>query len=1122
MTAISKVNSSTVPFPSSENSVTSGKQAENASGGDLVQIPLEDRIRDVSKQLESIKTLQSENEKGKAFFELLPRIQLLRAATGANVGSLRKHLSTLLRRCKKIEQRLQKGHSLLLKSLKASLSQMIENDENPEIIQDVQDIVEDFEKFYAINPEFRPLLRDLRRLLATVVHDDDVVKRLILPLLDRTFIRTLEDGGLTSKEAFAFVSQLMFMADNGWLDMINGSYDKVCEILPKKVEELLKEKKQRYEVKLGTFSYTKVFDPNLVRCTILPQAIALAISRPDGTLNIGVIDHVKSVFLQGEGSGDGNIRYIEEKLKELQSNEHLVRSLETIPLPHPDCFDDINGTLFNSCDHQVTEADVRRVCLTALLTFCRQGTRKDCYLESWGGQQQEEASEWLLDDFKELLRTGGSLWKTITTVDTRTVFYTKKYELRGLPWPFQKATIKEFVDDDVYKIFISPNVTNACQSLGCTSLVLFKEAMQIYRTETDTSSYSLYKIFEILSRSHPNPGEAVRRACWIAEAPMQNLLLDRWKNAIGNLLFLPLSEATLITSFYGNIYFKSILSTFLYLATVSGHREIKKRIQTFLAYGREDKLPRYPFPRHMQQLVTCFVPEPLNDENYSFAFFTSEGGGFKPIPDEEALGKFLQKCFLEWMEEAEGQIPQAVKENLDSKLCPPLEIVKKFKEELKRQKGMEVESTTFSTLSYSMTGASNAVVSFDGSSIDTTQYYSHNLSRCSKESIDRFIQWAKEMREQHGTHSHLSFLASTTHHAFRILPNHPSLVNASSHPNTTQRIQDSAQAIVSRPARFIQKNIELISKGLKFYSDQIDSDLIEYGAVWEKGDFYNELVEGIREYFMNKNIEKCSMRQFLPIAWEIFQKLRNKYDLRRPLQQYKEAFYFITTKEIFPDYKNGLLYFADSNYQSFIEGCGYNEYYCFLFNPINRKWAVVRALETGDISNVEQSRNKFISSLLLQTTIAPIARMGQERELMSVVRKTLKKSSLIQRKFATAWSVLTKELGTLSDKDRRDALGVILENPSHPHASKPLEPLKKWKAAFAQCISLRKTYTDLLQEYSQMAPSEAYQYKVTQRLGGENPTIALLTGSESGFRRKCRRYISNPKLPPISAHSITE
>ncbi len=974
--------------------------------------------------------------------------------------------------------------------------------ENP--IKSLEGACQEIDQFYMSDIRFSHLLRDMHRLMIHFQESPSDARLFVLPLFQKVFVDNPSQGGLTPLEGGIFAARLVFVIDNGLLILLPNSFDEACKNIETIVESHLKYMVDDYEAELAQYEGCLVYEKASCQMTLLPQAVAKALMRADGTLNLGIVDLVKRCFLPIKADRDSIERHIALKLQELKSNGRLLQILETIPLPTgAEGKRIVNSMLLRRPDRVLSVADVRVTVLAALLTWWRQGELGNCYVVSAAVQRQEAASEWLLEDFKDLLLGDGAITRNVEG---------SRFKFFGLQWPQKVITEAAFSEANTCEIFVCDAVENALQELGCNTIENFFDIVVSWKKGHPDESLTLRAIFEELALKNGKGEEASRKACLLVESPGQNLLFRAWENAIGSMLFIPVTDTTIPTHVScSQNYFSAIVEAFFVAAKKYGLAGFQAALTPYIGErsvtASATTVPPGSIPLSLQQFRACLVPQAVHStEELSWALCREKDGQIEPFKNRNGFAAFLQEMFLEW-----GGI--AEKRALPKEICMAvaakgMELLEHFESVLLADKTTTRWGVIHETLCYSTRGEDSTAI-LERADFAFSRFKSMNLGINKQKAIHAFLNWTRSIREIHGDHQEISFVGCISDHMFRILPNHPTIIAA----------MNQAEDPVKSREQFATKSVSRSFHASSYYIDQLSGligSFVSKSIVDEKfpADAVNEKIIKLINLKLSFSARKVSIKSFLPIAWAAMLTASKIYaSAKCAFEEIKTRFYLSSLMKLVPDYQKQFIHFADTNWECSIGARTSALHYCFWFDPIERRWEILDVSEAGEVaSGTTKESSQFLRQLEISPDISSLSKEIQQKRILDLDRKTRKALQKIERQFVDAWAELVEETSKLRAQDvsMKELISEIDGEDSL--ASDMLTDLPvgvssaSWNKALQLCGKKRQQYEHVVEERLLRLGAPGDEFRFTYG-GQSNSSLPLLIGDADQFLRAVRELL---------------
>jgi hypothetical protein len=1030
--------------------------------------------------------------------------QRIRERAGSDISQTIREISSVLLGVERVESSLMAEQVAYVKEVKAAFLKALQKAVHSDApVETIMPAYKAIEQFLAVDVRFRHFLRDADHLMKTFKDNPDVVHRLVLPLLQRVLVEDVATKGLLPLDGDAFACCLLFVADHGLLENIPDSFDieytRISSVVEQKLRALAAEMKQYIE----SVVVCGIYEQSVCRQVLVPQAVAYALIRPDGTLNLGIIDIIKKTHFSPRELRDHVERYIVSRLSELQSNE-LVKLLEAMSAPTGTIGRDmVNAMLFRKFDREVSEVDTRVALLAALLTWWRQGILGNCYIVSAAVQRQEAVSEWLVEDFRDLLNSEGTLTRSVKG---------RSVKVYGLEWPQLLASKNSFPMHEAEAVFSLQPVYSACAQLGCETREGFINVVAVVCEKNPTGPLTLFSVFKELVAVNGKSPRDLQRACWIVESLSQNLLLREWENAMGGLYFLPITKTTIPTHLqYPRAYFYSMAVAFAAAAGSLGLYRFTGFLDLLIAPIRQTttNTPLMGFshviPQSLQRFRACLVPHAISDpHDLSWALFKEGDETVVPFNDAMALADFLHTIFVEWVELIEKNLSSETRKKLAD--FPRKNLIVAFEEELYKFYGSQGKSESmFGTLCYAIGGITEPFGTLEGSEYIPQQFVDMNLGKRPDKAISAFLQWTNCMRKMYGEHPDLKVLAGIADHTFCLLPNHPSIVKALTTPGDPVKDREKFSVILNTKTNTVSAYVHTISDIIDFYASVIATH-----CDTPSGEIYGMIITVIDRRF-GSSTAQCSVTKFLAAAWNVCIEVSKKMSPQGPLSEKLKTRFFLSSllAILGPSYKDQLIHFADTNWRSVVNGKNQADQYCFWFDPIVQEWEVVLVSESGDpVSDTARENPSFLQELQIQPSISSLTSKISHKELLHIRRKISNRLQKTERDFVASWH----ELKRLSSELELQQRGIIEEqlscgmNVEIPPGAVIREffPLKgipePWNRAFDQCMNFRQQFGSIIKEQIQKFAAYGAEYRYTN-LFTESGVWPLLMANEEDFRR---------------------
>jgi hypothetical protein len=991
--------------------------------------------------------------------------------------------------------------ALAFKQLEEALEQAQSSDDP---IQTLLPAYEAVEHIAEEDPSFRPFLLEVRQLMEALRGSPGEAKRLLLPLLQRVLLKDIALGGLTPLEGSRCAAQLLFVVDHHLLSEIPGDFDSVQKILKtvvgKKIEDLaLEYEKQREKmVKSGLYS------PSTSKATLLPQAVATALVRPDGTLNLGVLDIMtKSPFFHPKAERDHVEKHIISVLHELQGDSKLREEVEKMEAPSgASGRGTVNALLLRPYDSSVSVSDAHVATLATLCTWWRQGNVGNCFVVSHGIQRQEAATRWLFEDVRDLLLNEGVLTRV---VEGRTIrFY-------GAQCP-KKVVMDAFVsEENASDLFDIPVVRNACRELGVTTAAEFSEGIRSLLSRSP--KLTLGGIFEELRQLHHKSEDVLLRVSWIIEGPCQNLLLSQWENAIGGVHLLPPSEVSFPSHIdYSTSCFHGIAMALAVAASSVGAGDFQKVLEStatdiFRQTEGATPVPSRTFPPSLLRLRCIQIPQAIptdegavlpqtkegrQEEPLSWMVGIEENGRFIPFKDQQQFESFLRDVFVEW-QAMESKKPLSNMQN--SSLIGP--IAQALQNQLFFQRG----GVQFGALCYTFVGGKSSplleqVAATPSSpipvSIDPSRAEESFLSKEGlppekrRETIQNVFSLVRKYGVRHGGEG-MRLIASIPGHRMTLLDTSPASLGREGDPLVVR--EDLGREAVN---------------GLQTpegYTSQISELLNTSAAILARGSggrvSQDDVLRGILTKIHDRyppGSPQISMKEFLQEVWKILAEEYAQHVSKLLPQGFQQQFLLSCLSKLIPGYSQHFIHFADTNWVSSSGDRSEAVHGCFWFDPINEQWEIIRASERGASPSPWGSLpfSGLAEGLHVYPLTEPIREQFQQKRLLELDRKTVHTLQKIERGFSDAWYRLEQETKNLKPEELKQ---IYEQGTLHVDRAPP-----QWREAFQLCETLRSDYEKVLKRRMQEEASSGDGFRYSH-LWSSNRSFQVLAGGEEQFQQ---------------------
>ncbi len=976
------------------------------------------------------------------------------------------------------------------------------------------------ERFYDEDSRLMPILKDARLAVSAFQAYPLEAKRLLVPLFQKMLVEDLYAGGTCVLRGREMAAELVFLADCGELGTLPESFEEASTVLKEKVTEILQRQKQAVELMISEHRSSGCYDSQHVRNTLYPQAVAATLVRQDGTLNLGLISIVKSVFLSPKEKRDAMERHIASSLRELQSDETVVTALENFPLvTDPESVEDVNCLLQRPLDAPLSRGNVLQAVLKTFFTWWRQGGLGNCYLVVAGTMRRELATLWMIGDIQELLTRHRTLTRTVGGDLVTSV---------GLPCVAKQAVKRKMTGIALANVYHLPAVKYACELLGCTTEEEFKNIC----LKNPEQSLSLLDVFSQLCTLHSIPQEQFLRAVKVVESQSQNVFLRIWENAMGGFLSPPISPSHVpIQLFYPRRYFMALLTASLNHAKRLNLEDIVRKLEETLAlcqppYTAPLDLPPDAVPAGWRFLRGGLIPQAMEaSSELSFAMLREDptSGDMVPFRSAVELAEFLQRSFEQWVDDL-GAFGRTYDHLEVAQRVPSKDFLADFEATL-REKDLGggdgdvamIERGPLTDLQYySMSGCYEFFNFLEQGELEVSGGTKEHFGDTVAEAIPRLFQWMEIFRQRHGTEEGLSISVCSIDHNFRFLPNHPSLLRWHEKGSEVRGLIE-AETTKMLDRQLARGSLHKMTKKVLLSMSSKIIDINECMDV-DCGDMCNEIVAATNKRLV-RNM-KPTVGEFVRAVLASVDEVcaNHKTASGKTLSSsHLTALKYSLLSAIYPTYPHNALHFADVNYSTKISGKDESIDYALWFDPFTREWSVISVPESGQMFYNETGSmyfpvlelQAFFQPLLIQTLSQPVQRAITEKKLLVQERMRSKKLLQLEEKFVVAWGVMAEKIQKLSREGREHileyigTLDPIVEELSALDVAKRLvsSPIPQTLIEAGDlCLRIRDAYQKLLKEISlQAGPQHVVMHTIYAVPYA--PTMQYLTEDDESFLR---------------------
>lgn len=286
---------------------------------------------------------------------------------------------------------------------------------------------------------------------------------------------------------------------------------------------------------------------------------------------------------------------------------------------------------------------------------------------------------------------------------------------------------------------------------------------------------------------------------------------------------------------------------------------------------------------------------------------------------------------------------------------------------------------------------------------------------------------------------------------------------------------------------------------------------------------YNEIVACVASKIgslQNPNIPaEMQLGDFLSVLWSSIDYVSTRYGCPfRPND--REKFLVSSLTEIFPDYKDQFLHFADTNYKALIGHRSEAVHDCLWCNPLGG-WTILQVPESGNVRGsiiVIAKPDEFFRGLTMELPIGASASLisnVREKEILLTDQQMTKRLQKIERQFATAWHALEEQSLQL-DSSMRSSLQGQLRSGLDAEPSSGIRPLRlsqlqgspiAWEEGLEQCLTLQRQYQEVLRKRATASPHFQSEYRYLQWFP-RSEGLRLLMGTNEEVREALIRALS--------------
>ncbi len=502
------------------------------------------------------------------------------------------------------------------------------------------------------NPILLEQILDLSYLLSTKSVRDQDAKRILQVVLD--LIEIGEDGdaqcdsGLI-KEIHVVLGQLIYLTDVAPVKVISLINERNLKKTLLKVNHefnlYILNLCQKIKTLSTSHEHSELQSSEVAMHTAIPVEIATILITSCGTINVGIIKSLSSLFLNVNETPlnfDLNLSYA---LNLLKNSSRLRSEIESIKAPKEAMLPSneiIRATLNLSPHIHISSRESRIVALAALLSHPRQGSEGSCFAVSLAIEILSAHLLYSLKDIKQLLEEG-KLTRKIKQIATDIPFCKRINDL-NLNHTLQLYEDGLFSLSGFKPSFLwdSPGFQSACLSLGLKDKkIAFQHLLERFPVSKNNkrSVRELLQQLSIIASEESNESKELlfSRACLYFSSQTNQLLLKAWENTIANMA--ETEESGMVKRSIVKAALNAFQNELTQLKTPKN-----KSISQFLVTFQHLIFDRI----HLRYDPTIQTPSPSNHESHQLNY-GNEGGFVLFDQNCKIDNEYLFKSFMKQM-----------------------------------------------------------------------------------------------------------------------------------------------------------------------------------------------------------------------------------------------------------------------------------------------------------------------------------------------------------------------------------------------------------------------------------------------------------------------------------------
>jgi hypothetical protein len=925
-------------------------------------------------------------------------------------------------------------------------------------LESLRSSLSSLEPIFAHDTEYAAVLRNAYLLVDAFKTNTELLTNVVFPLIRKTIVDGPSHEGLSAERGSQIAAMLLFLnAEQAFDELSACTQEKNFQLQCSQIEKAAKEHmEKRYNRWKGT-SFSVVSRKGAFSSLSLPVFVAQVMMLPTGRINLDIKPLVQKFF-----ATTATLSTSEEEaevfrvLDELSSNPTLVAKVEAMPTPKNGTVGQrlVNATLSRPFNTLITTIDSKTAVFATLLAQWRQGNIGSCHVTCLLQQVKDASLHWILEDFVELL-SHGVITRKISQHEV--LFYgLEKMALIRATSPVSLSLFPILAKE-------AP-VQNAMVALGCSEHGLLSAARRV----ASDGIFTLKEAFEALPLLPTSPrerSEVLERAFFSLEAPEQPPLWRVWENAVASMSFAPTSS--FIPTHSEPEQRKECISTLekflISIAFSIGLQKLPGKLLRSLMMLKLKKgtLATDPLFESFGKIRFCYTPSQAGRLNYcewTIAYESEEGLTVARSGEDICLA--LKAALIETLKKA-GMSQKRLE--AISPLIGPDTLLPKIRSAFDSSK-KEAAFLLGSSHEVALTSLPIAEGYRPSKTLAEKKIYVAGTS-----GIKNFLEWASEERARTTISPFATVIASsrvTEHvgHAFRLLPNHPTVISCSLEHQAAMATNVCIQPVsVHRHActEVIAEISTILDKHREKASTIIDTVkqnlVLKYGSGEHR--FYGAYLETL--------IEEVQLVSGITFSREELIRI----DMASLKGLLKDS----------PSYKASLIHFADTNWKGNTPPV--DLHFCFYLIPRTKQWVIVAAPDESDTSI--RILTYPIRKISIQQQMTDISSAVGEKHAFLLEKKGRESLLEQQEKFTVAWNRFIQKVSVLSDHEKKELM-------NHYDTLEIGEPLNEAEEALQQCFKAQSEYQRIVGEQFSHLDPHSTQWRVLT-FGGQREVLRYCT-----------------------------